>query len=52
MSDCCPDYNKKCEEEKEKVRIKKMPTSFIGKYLYKLGGGKAAKGDYKKGDCC
>ena len=52
MSDCCSDHNNKSEEKKEEMRVEKMPKSFIGKYLYKLGGGKVAEGNHKKGDCC
>lgn len=52
MSNCCSDHNKKSGEEIEEVEVEKMPKSFVGKYLYKLGKQEAEKGKHKKGGCC
>ena len=52
MSDCCSDHDKKTKEEKNKLKVEKMPKSSIGKYLYKLGKEGAKKSTHKKAGCC
>lgn len=52
MSNCCSDRIEKGKEEKGEVEVEKMPKSFVGKYLYKLGKQEAKISKQKKSDCC